>query len=129
MSNPIKNFYRAPACLRALAADRTGGAAVMLALGLSSVIGLAGLGTEVAAWYTIKQTMQGAADAAAFTAITAKTAGVTSAQFTTQIGDRPSVQGIQSRQTGVVVKYFAFLREILRRGWLLYKKVGLNRSK
>ncbi len=84
MKNPIKHICRESACLRALAADCTGGAAVMLALGLSSVLGLAGLGTEVAAWYSIKQTMQGAADAAAFTAVTALGKGASVAQLTTE---------------------------------------------
>jgi len=84
MKNLIKNVCCPPACLRALAADHTGGAAVMLALGLSSVLGLAGLGTEVAAWYTSKQTMQSAADAAAYTAMTALGKGASVAQLTTE---------------------------------------------
>ena len=84
MKNPIKHLCRGSGWLRALAADRTGGAAVTLALGLSSVLGMAGLGTEVAAWYTTKQTMQGAADAAAFTAMTALGKGATVAQLTTE---------------------------------------------
>src|SRR6266853_756053 len=45
---------------------------------------MAGLGTEVAAWYTTKQTMQGAADAAAFTATTALGKGASIAQLTTE---------------------------------------------
>ena len=84
MKNPIKHIRRGSGWLRALTADRTGGAAVTLALGLSSVLGMAGLGTEVAAWYTTKQTMQGAADAAAFTAMTALGKGATVAQLTTE---------------------------------------------
>jgi len=84
MSNPIKHICRESSGLRALAADCSGGAAVMLALALSSVLGLAGLGTEVAAWYTTKQTMQGAADAAAYTAVTALGKGATLAQLTTE---------------------------------------------
>ena len=75
MSNPIKQICREASCLNALAADCSGAAAVTLALALSAVLGLAGLGTEVAAWYTARQTMQGAADAAAYTAMTAKSAG------------------------------------------------------
>jgi len=84
MNNLIKHICRQSTRLRALAADRSGGAAVMLALGLSSVLGLAGLGTEVAAWYTTKQTMQSAADAAAYTAITALGKGASVAQLTTE---------------------------------------------
>src|SRR5438445_2195813 len=59
----------------ALGADRGGATAVLLALSLSSVIGIAGLGTEVANWYMSKRTIQGAADAAAYTAATTKAAG------------------------------------------------------
>ena len=84
MNNPIKHICRESSCLRGLAADRSGAAAVMLALSLSSVLGMAGLGTEVAAWYMTKQTMQGAADAAAYTAMTALGKGASVAQLTTE---------------------------------------------
>jgi hypothetical protein len=84
MRNPIPLIRRVSSCLADLATDRTGAAAVVLALSLASMLGLAGLGTEVAAWYTTKQTMQGAADAAAYTAMTALAAGASNAQFTTE---------------------------------------------
>ena len=84
MNNPIKHICQESSCLRGLAADRSGAAAVMLALSLSSVLGMAGLGTEVAAWYMTKQTMQGAADAAAYTAMTALGKGASVAQLTTE---------------------------------------------
>jgi Flp pilus assembly protein TadG len=48
--------------------DRSGAAAVILALAVSAIVGFAGLGTEVAAWYYTKRAMQGAADAAASSA-------------------------------------------------------------
>ena len=84
MSNPIKHICREASSARRLGADCSGAAAVMLALALSSVLGLAGLGTEVAAWYMAKQTMQGASDAAAYTAVTAMSAGASVAQMTTE---------------------------------------------
>ena len=59
---------RALPALRRLARDRRGAAAVMLAIALSGIIGFAGLGTEVAAWYYTTRAMQGAADAAASSA-------------------------------------------------------------
>ena len=48
-----------------------GATAVFLALVLSGLIGLAGLGTEAASWYFTKRAMQGAADAGATTAAAA----------------------------------------------------------
>jgi Flp pilus assembly protein TadG len=48
--------------------DRRGAAAVLLAIALSGIVGFAGLGSEVAAWYYTTRSMQGASDAAAATA-------------------------------------------------------------
>jgi hypothetical protein len=48
--------------------DCRGAVAVMLAIALSAIVGFAGLGSEVAAWYYTKRAMQGAADAAAASA-------------------------------------------------------------
>jgi Flp pilus assembly protein TadG len=86
-----------------LATDCTGAAAVMLALSLSSVLGIAGLATEVAGWYTTKQTMQGAADAAAFTALTAKGAGASIAQLTTEAQSIASNYKFINGSAGVTV--------------------------
>jgi Flp pilus assembly protein TadG len=103
MSNPIKHLCRQSSCLGDLAADRSGAAAVMMALALSAVLGVAGLGTEVAAWYTTKQTMQGASDAAAFTAATARTAGVTAAQLTSEAKSIAGRYGFTDGTSGVTV--------------------------
>jgi Flp pilus assembly protein TadG len=103
MNDPIKHICRESSFLRDLAADCNGAAAVMLALALSTVLGLAGLGTEVAAWYTTKQTMQGAADAAAFTAATAKSAGASIAQFTTEAKSIASKYNFINGTSGVTV--------------------------
>ena len=54
--------------LRQLIRDRRGAAAVMLAIALSGIVGFAGLGTEVAAWYFTTRSMQGAASSAAASA-------------------------------------------------------------
>ncbi len=45
--------------------DRRGAAAVILAIALSGIVGFAGLGSEVAGWYYITRSMQGAADSSA----------------------------------------------------------------
>jgi len=84
MYNPISPCRHPVQCLRALAADRRGTSAVILALSLSGIIGTVGLGTEVAAWYTTRGMMQNAADAAAFTAATALAAGATATQIATE---------------------------------------------
>jgi Flp pilus assembly protein TadG len=76
----MKKLFR----LKALLADRSGGSAITLAISLSAMIGVSGLGTEAGGWYVTKRTMQGAADAAAFTAATALSAGATPAQFLTE---------------------------------------------
>jgi Flp pilus assembly protein TadG len=103
MRHPIKHIFQVPPGLRDLAADCNGAAAVMLALALSVVLGLAGLGTEVAAWYTAKQTMQGATDAEAYTAITAKSAGASATQFTTEAKSITSKYSFTDGSAGVTV--------------------------
>src|SRR5437762_356639 len=54
--------------IRQLIRDRRGAAAIMLAIALSGIVGFAGLGTEVAAWYYTTRSMQGAASSAAASA-------------------------------------------------------------
>lgn len=54
--------------IRRLIHDRRGAVAVMLAIALSGIIGFAGLGSEVAAWYFTTRAMQGAASSAAASA-------------------------------------------------------------
>jgi Flp pilus assembly protein TadG len=70
--------------LRSAIEDRGGAAAVTLALAMTIIAGLAGLGTEAANWYFTQRAMQGAADAAAHTAAAAKSNGAGSSAFTTQ---------------------------------------------
>jgi hypothetical protein len=54
--------------IRRLVHDRRGAAAILLAMALSGIVGFAGLGTEVAAWYFTTRSMQSAASAAAASA-------------------------------------------------------------
>lgn len=69
--------------LRQLRHDTAGATAVITALALSIIIGLAALGSEAAVWYVGKRTMQGAADSAAFSAGTSVMEGVTSSTIIT----------------------------------------------
>jgi Flp pilus assembly protein TadG len=62
--------------------DRKGGVAVVTAMFMSSLVGFAGLGTEATLWYVAKRNLQGATDAAAYTAGTAEAAGQNSTAFT-----------------------------------------------
>ena len=55
--------------------DRRGAAAVLLAVALSGIVGVVGLGSEAAAWYYITRSMQGATDAAAASAAAELAAG------------------------------------------------------
>jgi Flp pilus assembly protein TadG len=68
--------------LKQLLSDRRGGVAVMTAMSLTSLLGFAGLGTEATLWYVAKRNLQGATDAAAYTAATAEAAGQNSTAFT-----------------------------------------------
>jgi Flp pilus assembly protein TadG len=62
--------------------DRKGSIAVMTAVTMSTLLGVAGLGTEATLWYVAKRNLQGATDAAAYTAATAEAAGQSSSGFT-----------------------------------------------
>lgn len=70
--------------IRKLIKDHSGGAAVTLAIAMSGVLGLTGLGTEAAGWYVTKRSMQGAVDAAAYTGALAVANGATTSQVTTE---------------------------------------------
>jgi Flp pilus assembly protein TadG len=68
--------------LKQLCGDRSGASAVVIALAMTGVLGLAGLGTEVGMWYVSKRTMQAASDSAAYSAAMAEYNGETKAQYT-----------------------------------------------
>jgi len=55
--------------------DQRGGTAVVLAVSMTGILGLAGLATEGADWYKTKRAMQAAADAAAYSAVVGQSAG------------------------------------------------------
>jgi hypothetical protein len=73
-----------PRALGALAADGSGAVTVTLALTFTALVGFAALGTEVAQWYSIRRTMQGAADSAAYSAALAKWNGANTSAFTSE---------------------------------------------
>jgi Flp pilus assembly protein TadG len=58
--------------------DERGVSAVVLALGITALVGVAGLGVETGLWYSIKRQNQSAADAAAISAAYEVLAGNTS---------------------------------------------------
>ena len=75
---------RSSGFLKRLGGDRSGASAVMIALAMTGLLGLAGLGTEVGMWYVSKRTMQGASDSAAFSAAMAKYNGESLIQVTAE---------------------------------------------
>ena len=101
---PISHFRSALSRLKRLGADHSGSAAVVLAISLPTVIGMAALGTEAATWYMAKRTMQGAADAAAYTAATAKAAGASTSWITTEAKTITASYGLVDGQNGVTVR-------------------------
>ena len=75
---------RSSGFLKQLCGDRSGASAVVIALAMTGVLGLAGLGTEVGMWYVSKRTMQAATDSAAYSAAMAKYNGESTSQFTAE---------------------------------------------
>jgi Flp pilus assembly protein TadG len=93
-----------PSSTRAkLLSDCSGASAVVFALLLSGLVGFAGLGTEVGGWYLSKRTMQGAADAAAFSAATAKAQGAPSAAYGSEASSIAAGFGYVDATDGVTV--------------------------
>ncbi|MGE5200540.1 MAG: pilus assembly protein TadG-related protein [Acidobacteriota bacterium] len=70
--------------VRRLIAERRGATAVILALALVSILGFAGLATEVSLWYFTKRDMQDAADSSAYSAAAAKYKGENKQEFTAE---------------------------------------------
>ena len=85
MSRPALFSQRPPPrLLVAFANDRSGAATLTIAITFTLLVGFAALGTEVAEWYSIRRTMQGAADSAAFSAALAKWNGASTAAYTSE---------------------------------------------
>lgn len=74
MAKSNKGFWRGWLRLRQ---DGSGAVAIVTALSLTAILGVAGLATEASLWYVKKRDMQGAADSAALSAATALAAGDT----------------------------------------------------
>ena len=53
---------RAVGILTRFASDRSGASAVVIALAMTGLLGMTGLGTEVGMWYVSKRTMHSAAE-------------------------------------------------------------------
>jgi hypothetical protein len=85
------------------AADRSGAAAVTIAVTFTALVGFAALGTEVAEWYSIRRTMQGAADSAAFSAALAKWNGANNAASTSEGTSVAASYGFVDGTNGAVV--------------------------
>ena len=89
--------------LARLIADRSGASAIMIGLAMTAMIGFAGLGTEVGAWYLTKRSMQGAADASVFSAATGYVYGENSTQFRTEAKSVAANYGFVDGTNGVTV--------------------------
>jgi Flp pilus assembly protein TadG len=83
MSRSLLILKRPLRALRRLLRDRRGATAIMLAIALSGIVGFAGLGSEVAAWYFTTRAMQGAASSAASSAAAELASATASGSSTT----------------------------------------------
>ena len=102
----VLRIARMPGCRRWLAAwarDRSGTVTVTVALALSALVGFAALGTEVAAWYVTKRTMQGAADSAAYSAAMAKAVGAPAADYLSEAKSIAGGYGYVDGSNGVTI--------------------------
>jgi Flp pilus assembly protein TadG len=96
----LRRLSRLPATF---AADRSGAAAVTISITFTALVGFAALGTEVAEWYSIRRTMQGAADSAAYSAALAKWNGANSSAFTSEGHSVAGSYGFVDGTNGAVV--------------------------
>jgi Flp pilus assembly protein TadG len=88
--------------LGALATDSSGAVTVTLAVTFTMLVGFAALGTEVAEWYSIRRTMQGAVDSAAYSAALAKYNGASTA-YTSEATSVAASYGFVDGSNGVLV--------------------------
>jgi len=99
----LLSFRSLKRALTAFADDRSGAATLTLALTFTLLVGFAALGTEVAEWYSIRRTMQGAADSAAYSAATAKWNGAATAAFTSEAKSVTASYGFTDEVAGAVI--------------------------
>ena len=93
------NFERLlRSAMRQVWRDERGVSAIMVALSLTVLVGLAGLGVETGLWYSIKRQNQSAADAAAISAAYEVLAGNTS--VTTNLTPAATRAATQNGYTG-----------------------------
>ncbi|HYS49087.1 MAG TPA: pilus assembly protein TadG-related protein, partial [Xanthobacteraceae bacterium] len=103
VARAIVHASRTRNALAAFAGDRSGAAAVTIALTFSLLVGMAALGTEVSDWYVIRRTMQGAADSAAYSAATAKWNGASTAAYTSEAKSVTASYGFADEVSSAVV--------------------------
>jgi Flp pilus assembly protein TadG len=87
----------------AFAQDRSGAATLTLALTFTMLVGFAALGTEVAEWYSIRRTMQGAADSAAYSATLAKWNGASTSAYTSEAKSVTASYGFTDEVAGAII--------------------------
>ena len=102
-SPALPSFRPLTRLLAAFAGDRAGAATLTIAVSFSVLVGFAALGTEVAEWYSIRRTMQGSADSAAFSAATAKWNGASADAYTSEARSVTGSYGFADGTNGAVV--------------------------
>jgi len=99
----VGGWPRVRKTLAGFGGDRSGAAAVTIAIAFSLLVGFAALGSEVADWYRTKRTMQGAADSAAYSAATARWSGSSSDIFTSEAQSVAGNYNYVDGSNGVIV--------------------------
>jgi Flp pilus assembly protein TadG len=94
---------RAVGILTRFVSDRSGASAVVIALAMTGLLGMTGLGTEVGMWYVSKRTMHSAADSAAYSAALANYNGESKSQYTSEAKSITGNYGFVDGTGGVVV--------------------------
>jgi Flp pilus assembly protein TadG len=89
--------------LRRLRSDSRGVVAVVIALTVPVLAGLAALAVDTSVWSSAKNSAQGAADAAALSAVAAATAGSSSTQIQNEAYASTASAGFTNGQGGVTV--------------------------
>jgi len=102
-SGTLPSFLSCKRALAAFADDRAGAATLTLALTFTMLVGFAALGTEVAEWYSIRRTMQGAADSAAYSAALAKWNGASSTAYTSEAKSVTASYGFTDEVANAVI--------------------------
>ncbi|MGH6839498.1 MAG: TadE/TadG family type IV pilus assembly protein [Methylocella sp.] len=103
MRSIIWFIIRLAAPLRRLRSDNKGVVAVVIALTIPVLAGLAALAVDTSVWSSAKNSAQGAADAAAMSAVAAATAGSGSTQIQNEVYASSALAGFTNGQKGVTV--------------------------